>query len=105
MKILCHRGYWKEPSEKNSDTALRRGFSLGLGTETDIRDLNGELVISHDPAKPGVLTFADLLSMTPPNALLALNVKSDGLPSLLLSNCKLPIIIRMSSLICLYLIC
>ena len=61
MKIICHRGYWQEPSEKNSDIALRRGFSLGLGTETDIRDLNGELVISHDPAKPGVLTFADLL--------------------------------------------
>ena len=82
MKILCHRGYWQEPSEKNSDIALRRGFSLGLGTETDIRDLNGELVISHDPAKPGVLTFADLLSITPPDALLALNVKSDGLAKL-----------------------
>jgi hypothetical protein len=82
MKIICHRGYWKESSEKNSDTALRRGFSLGLGTETDIRDLNGEIVISHDPAKTGVLTFADLLSITPPNALLALNVKSDGLAKL-----------------------
>lgn len=82
MKIICHRGYWKESFEKNSDTAFRRGFSLDLGTETDIRDLNGEIIISHDPAKTGVLTFADLLSITPPNAFLALNVKSDGLAKL-----------------------
>ena len=79
MKIICHRGYWKEPSEKNTELAFRRGFLLGLGTETDIRDLDGEIVISHDPARSNVLTLAELLSITPPNVLLALNVKSDGL--------------------------
>ena len=28
---------------------LRRSFDLGFGTETDVRDRGGELVISHDP--------------------------------------------------------
>ena len=48
MKILSHRGYWNNLTEKNSKSAFRRSFQLGFGTETDVRDLNGELVISHD---------------------------------------------------------
>ncbi len=38
MIILSHRGYWKEVSEKNKPIAFERSFSLGLGTETYIRD-------------------------------------------------------------------
>ena len=79
MKILCHRGYWKIPAEKNTLTAFERGFNLGLGTETDLRDLNGQLVISHDPPEGGVMTFEEFLAITPKDAFLALNVKSDGL--------------------------
>jgi len=88
MKILCHRGYWKEPAEKNTAAAFRRGFALGLGTETDIRDFNGSLVVSHDPPRSNVMTFAQLLEMTPRNALLALNVKSDGIAQMAIDQLK-----------------
>ena len=88
MKILCHRGYWKEPSEKNTPAAFRRGFALGLGTETDIRDFNGSLVVSHDPPRSNVMTFAQLLEMTPRDALLALNVKSDGIAQMAIDQLK-----------------
>ena len=56
-------------SEKNTALAFKRSFSLGYGTETDIRDYKGSLVISHDiPDDKGSL---------------ALNVKSDGLQKLI----------------------
>ena len=79
MNILCHRGYWKQPTEKNTRTAFERGFQLGLGTETDLRDLGGKLVISHDPPNSDAMTFDEFLDITPRSALLALNIKSDGL--------------------------
>ena len=79
MNVLCHRGFWLNPDEKNSTTAFKRAFDLGLGTETDIRDLNGEIVISHDPPLTGVMTFRDFLNLVPKGCLLALNVKSDGI--------------------------
>ncbi len=79
MKILCHRGYWKDATEKNSVAAFQRGFNLGLGTETDIRDCNGSLVISHDPAVDGALLFSEFLKLVPSEVTLALNVKADGI--------------------------
>ncbi len=79
MNILCHRGYWKTPAEKNTMTAFKRGYELGLGTETDLRDFNGKLVISHDPSVADAMTFEDFLDITPKTLFLALNVKSDGL--------------------------
>ena len=48
MKILSHRGFWREVAEKNKLVAFDYSFSLGFGTETDVRDFGGELVISHD---------------------------------------------------------
>lgn len=79
MKILCHRGYWKQPDEKNTIQAFERGYALGLGTETDIRDFDGQLVISHDPARSDAIPFSEFLELTPTNLPLALNVKADGL--------------------------
>ncbi|MDB5448782.1 MAG: hypothetical protein JWQ97_4099, partial [Phenylobacterium sp.] len=49
MRIISHRGYWREPSEKNSRTAFARTLEAGFGTETDVRDLVGQLVVAHDP--------------------------------------------------------
>ena len=49
MKILSHRGYWKEEKEKNTIDAVRKAFDHGFGIESDIRDLDGKLVISHNP--------------------------------------------------------
>lgn len=82
INILSHRGYWKKESEKNSELAFKRSFSLGFGTETDIRDFNGELVISHDIASVECLSvdfFFRLYKSINDNLPLALNIKSDGL--------------------------
>ena len=48
MIILSHRGCWNRDSEKNSIKAFEASFSLGFGVETDLRDYNGEIVISHE---------------------------------------------------------
>ena len=45
MKIISHHGFWHIPSEKNTETAFCRSFELGFGTETDVRDSLGALVI------------------------------------------------------------
>ena len=80
MLVLSHRGYWKAPAEKNTEVAFRRSFDLNFGTETDVRDLAGELVISHDPPRGGEMPFGDFLDLLGGRDLpLALNVKADGL--------------------------
>ncbi len=89
MKIISHRGYWKTKEEKNTEQAFRRSFELGFGTETDIRDFNGELVISHDIATKDSMPLIKFLSIyneydSDISLPLALNIKSDGLQSLLL---------------------
>ena len=86
MQILSHRGYWKHPNEKNTIAAFHRSFDLGFGTETDIRDHCGELVISHDvPGNNALLveTFFDFYSILGKNTPLAINIKADGLTQLL----------------------
>lgn len=80
MIVLSHRGYWKEVAEKNAEAAFRRSFSLGFGTETDVRDCAGRLVISHDPPAGGELGFGEMLDLLGGRDLpLALNIKADGL--------------------------
>jgi hypothetical protein len=82
MKILCHRGYWKTIPEKNTAVAFERSFSLGLGTETDIRDYQGKLVVSHDIADEKSISARMLFEIynSSDNSLpLALNIKADGL--------------------------
>lgn len=82
MKILSHRGYWKDPSEKNKPVAFTYSFELGFGTETDLRDLSGQLVISHDPPQGNVLeadSFFNLYRGFSGDLPLALNIKADGL--------------------------
>jgi glycerophosphoryl diester phosphodiesterase len=48
MQILAHRGYWQNRKEQNTKEAFIRAFGMGSGVETDLRDCNGEVVISHD---------------------------------------------------------
>ncbi len=84
MIILSHRGYWKEPSEKNRPIAFHRSFDLGYGTETDIRDMRGELMISHDMPKGTEITLAEFLDILDGRDLpLAMNIKADGLAKIL----------------------
>lgn len=93
MKILSHRGYWKNQKEKNSLVAFERSFEKGYGIETDIRDLDGHLVVSHDHVtyKSDIVYLRDLLKLIKNFSLnssitIALNVKADGLASLLKSE-------------------
>jgi hypothetical protein len=89
MKILTHRGYWLNDSEKNSSIAFERSFALDLGTETDIRDSLGKLVISHDMPLGLELELSEFLRLAARFSdiqnpmLLALNIKADGLAVLL----------------------
>ena len=87
MKIISHRGYWQNDSEKNSIAAFRRSFALGFGAETDVRDFAGRLVVSHDIPTGDELSFDRFLKIAgnynPQSSLtLALNIKSDGLVDL-----------------------
>lgn len=79
MQILSHRGYWKELDERNQLVAFNRSFDMGFGTETDLRDCMGEIVIAHDMPKGEEMTLNNLLEiMNGRNLPLALNIKADG---------------------------
>lgn len=83
MKIISHRGYWLSTDEKNTDVAFNRSFSIGFGTETDVRDYCGQLVISHDMPNGAEISFQEMLTMMNRGSngplTLALNIKADGL--------------------------
>jgi hypothetical protein len=86
INILSHRGYWKSSEEKNLRTAFERSFSLGFGTETDLRDLYKKLVVSHDIPDESAMTgseFFEIYRQYSSELTLALNVKSDGLQKIL----------------------
>lgn len=80
MEIISHRGYWLEKSERNLPIAFERSFDLGFGTETDVRDVSGQLVISHDMPNGDELPLEELLRIMAGRDLpLAVNIKADGL--------------------------
>ena len=85
MEIISHRGYWKKENEKNTLISFERSFSMGYGIETDIRDYRGKLVISHDlPCENSIpvdILFKQYLRYS--KSTLALNIKADGLQTLL----------------------
>ncbi|MBU3632844.1 hypothetical protein [Polynucleobacter sp. AP-Feld-500C-C5] len=86
MKIIAHRGFWRKPEEKNTLLAFEKALQNGFGIETDFRDCNGRLVISHDPALYEAVdanAFFDLCNQYPKTDPHAINVKSDGLQNLL----------------------
>ncbi len=75
--ILAHRGEWDSAVSPNSTASIVTALNHGFGVETDIRDLNGDLVISHDPCiGNGFESFCKYL--TNENRF-AINIKRDGL--------------------------
>ena len=85
LDILAHRGVWTEPSERNTLAAFERAFAYGWGAEFDVRDLDGALVVSHDPPVRGALPLADVVDAyraAGQPGRLALNIKADGLQAL-----------------------
>ena len=86
MKFLAHRGRWFQVEEKNSLSAIQSAFEHGYGIETDIRDFNGQLVISHNVAteeSPSAREMLKIYRETGCESMLALNVKADGIQVLL----------------------
>ena len=86
MQVLSHRGYWTTAGEKNTPAAFARSFHGGYGTETDLRDWNGRLVVAHDPPATDPLPAEVLFGIyhgVGADLPLALNVKADGLQKLL----------------------
>ena len=91
MILLAHRGYWKKISEKNTEVALKKAFEKGYGIESDIRDYDGKLVISHDPANRNCMLAEELfreLSKYDNKLCFAINIKADGLGEELLELLK-----------------
>jgi glycerophosphoryl diester phosphodiesterase len=80
MKIIAHRGFWTREDEKNTKIAFDRALSHGFGIETDVRDLNGELVIAHDAFAQDAELFTDFYeNVKNHHVSIAVNVKADGL--------------------------
>jgi glycerophosphoryl diester phosphodiesterase len=79
---LAHRGLWTLPAERNSLAAICDAFAHGWGVETDVRDIDGALVVSHDPPGQGTLPFEAVVDAYRahgcPGAM-AVNIKADGL--------------------------
>ena len=88
INIISHRGFWNNQIKKNSFESFNKSLSLGFGIETDFRDFNGGLVISHDVPKNDFIDsdrFFKLLSSYKNSLPVAINIKSDGLQDLLMS--------------------
>ena len=86
-QLLAHRGCWtnldfEQVFEKNSFAAIKKAADLGFGLETDIRDFQQVLVISHDVANHSS-SVTDLSFVGLFKGPVALNIKSDGLLKLL----------------------
>lgn len=86
MKIIAHRGYWNHEIQNNSPAALRLALERGYGIESDLRDYQGELVISHNIADANSQHAAELfhwLAEFEDQCCFAINIKADGLKDLL----------------------
>ncbi|MBY0245780.1 MAG: hypothetical protein K2Q03_10025 [Sphingobacteriaceae bacterium] len=88
MIILAHRGFWNKIEDKNTLQAFIKAWQNGYGIETDLRDLNGKIVISHDiPTLENELLdiddFFTAYKKQGQDTVLALNIKSDGLQLIL----------------------
>lgn len=85
--ILAHRGCWSSSVKKNSRDAIYTALANGFGLETDIRDLNGKIIVSHDPpTSDDDISCFDLFDMIKTKGFdgrVALNVKADGLQMML----------------------
>lgn len=86
-RLLAHRGLWEVRAAMNTPDALVQAAISGFSIETDLRDSQGTLLISHDPPSSGgrYTSASDLLPQivqSRSRGTLALNVKADGLVQL-----------------------
>ncbi len=74
------------PVQRNSLAAFTDAFARGWGVELDVRDLDGSLVVSHDPPGQGALALGAVVDAYLAHGCpgcLAINIKADGLAELL----------------------
>lgn len=84
MRIISHRGLWKSPDQKNTEQAFINSLAEGFGIETDFRDMQKKIVVSHDMPNGSEMPIDQFLSLRDIQChTLALNIKSDGLSRLL----------------------
>lgn len=86
MKILAHRGYWGPNIAPNSSAAIRSALEQGYGLESDIRDYEGKLVISHNVADAACQEATEVLHWLAEKGdkfCFAINIKADGIGGLL----------------------
>lgn len=86
MKIIAHRGYWNDQIERNSPQALHAALAHGYGFESDLRDYQGRLVISHNIAEETSQNAEEVFRWLEENQdrfCFAINIKADGLKELL----------------------
>jgi hypothetical protein len=86
MIILSHRGYWNESITSNSLQAFSASLEARFGFESDIRDYNGEMVISHniaDESCPKAELVFKMLHEYQDRYCFAINIKADGLKDML----------------------
>ena len=82
MKIISHRGQWLDTKEQNTINSFKQSLYNNFGIETDLRDYNGNIVVSHDMPNSNAINVELLFeeyNATGKNEILALNIKSDGL--------------------------
>lgn len=85
MRVIAHRGLWKNPDQQNSLLALSAALEAGFGIETDLWGLPPCGCVTHDPpTSDSFPTLQDVLALPHrPDSLLAINVKSDAVAPLL----------------------
>ncbi len=86
MKILAHRGYWNDVTPKNSVKSIASALDHEYGVESDVRDFQGELIISHDIANgncPKLDHILKLFELHQDQLCFAINIKADGMAKLL----------------------
>ena len=83
MEMIAHRGYWKEKNEQNTMASFIQCFEKKYGIETDLRDYNGKVIISHDPFSGDLPIYFDEVLKNyvqyKSDVTLALNIKTDGI--------------------------
>ena len=76
-KLFSHRGFWKEPLEQNTASAILKAFYAGFDVEVDIRlNSGGSLVTGHDTAQE--VNWNKIFSC-PERKMIAFHVKEKGL--------------------------
>jgi len=84
MKIICHRGLWRKREEQNTLDSFALAFNNGFGIEIDVRQMQNQLVISHDPVSSiKLLTLEEVLELycklASKENFIAINIKTDGI--------------------------